>query len=142
MKHFLEENQMSTFNQQCANDAREALHRLADGTRRVEDPADIHAVIGALTDGLASLAQSLHQLAAFHDGPARQAARVPGEARAARSASYQVAWELHRAAELTAQVATGIDRAREVEATIAYDVHPVPTLAPVQRPSRVPGVSL
>ena len=58
----------------------------------------------------------------------RRSARRPG-------ASYQVSWELHRAAEMIHQVADGVDRAHEIEATIAYDIRDFPSLAPV-RPAR------
>jgi hypothetical protein len=125
-----------------ASDAREALRRLAHRTRQVEDPTDIYAILGDLSNGLASLAQSLHQIGDFHDGPATKRSWVDGDVRAGRAASYQVAWDLHRAAEMAHQVAGVIDRAHEVEATIAYDIHDFPNLAAAPRPSHEPGLSL
>lgn len=125
-----------------ADEAREALHLLAHSTRDVEDPTEIYPVLGELSNGLASLAQSLHQIGDFHEGPARKRAWVTGDPRAGRAASYQVAWELHRAAQMVHQVATAIERAHEVEATIAYDVRDLPTLAPAPRPTPEPGLSL
>ena len=125
-----------------ASDAREALRRLAHTTRQVEDPTEIYAILGDLSNGLASLAQSLHQIGDFHEGPARKRAWVTGDPRTGRAASYQVAWELHRAAEMVHQVAAGIDRAHEVEATITYDVRDFPTLVPAPRATRGPGLSL
>jgi hypothetical protein len=126
-----------------AQDAREALRRLAHETRTLENPTDIYPVLGDLSNALASLAQSLHQIGEFHEGPARKRAWVTGDARTGRAASYQVAWELHRAAEMVHQVAAGIDRAHEVEATIAYDVRDYPSLvAPPSRSTREPGLSL
>jgi hypothetical protein len=125
-----------------ADEAREALRQLAHATRHVEDPTEIYPVLGELTNGLASLAQSLHQIADFHEGPAHKRAWVTGDARSGRAASYQVAWELHRAAEMVHQVATGIDRAHEVEATIAYDIHDYPALDAVPRRPNEPGLSL
>jgi hypothetical protein len=125
-----------------ADEAREALRQLAHATRRVEDPTEIYTVLGELTNGLASLAQSLHQIAEFHEGPARKRAWVTGDAQKGRAASHQVAWELHRAAEIVHQVANGIDRAHEVEATIGYDIHDFPTLAALPRRSNEPGLSL
>jgi hypothetical protein len=125
-----------------ADEAREALRQLAHATRQVEDPTEIYPVLGEITNGLASLAQSLHQIADFHEGPAHKRAWVDGDPRTGRAASYQVAWELHRAAEMVHQVANGLDRAHEVEATIAYEVHDFPTLdAVAQRPNE-PGLSL
>jgi hypothetical protein len=125
-----------------ADEAREALRRLAHATRQVEDPSEIYAVLGELTNGLASLAQSLHQIAVFHEGPVSKSAWVTGDARTGRAESYQVAWELHRAAEMVHQVANGLDRAHEVEGTIAYDIHDSPTLAAVPQRSNEPGLSL
>ena len=125
-----------------ADEAREALRRLAHATRHVEDPTEIYPLLGELTTGLASLAQSLHQIADFHDGPAQRRAWVTGDARSGRSESYQVAWELHRAAEIVHQVATGIDRAHEVEATIVYDIHDSTASADVLRRPSEPELSL
>ena len=104
-----------------AEEAREALRGLAHATRSIDDPSDIYPVLGSLTNGLTSLAQALHQLGDFHDGPALKRSWMSSDARKGRSASYQVSWELHRAAEMLRQVAESIDRAHEVEATIAYD---------------------
>ena len=135
---------MATFQQPRthADEAREALRQLAHATRDVGDPTEIYPILGELTNGLASLAQSLHQIAAFHEGPAHKHVWVTGDARSGRAASYQVAWELHRAAEMVHQVAQCIDRAHEVEATIAYDIHDFPGLAAVPRRPSDPGLSL
>lgn len=124
-----------------ADAAREALRSLAHSTRDMDDPTEIYSILGGLTNGLASLAQSLHQIGDFHEGPARKRAWVAGDPRPGRAASYQVAWELHRAAEMVHQVAAGIDRAHEVEATITYDVPDFPGLAP-PRPAPEPRLSL
>lgn len=132
----------STRPQAHADQAREALRSLAYATRDLEDPTEIYPILGELSNGLASLAQSLHQLGDSHDGPARKRAWVAGDPRTGRAASYQVAWELHRAAEMVHQVAAGIDRAHEVEATITYDVQDVPALARVPRPAPRPRLSL
>jgi hypothetical protein len=125
-----------------AGEAHEALRLLAHATRDIEDPTEIYPVLGELSSGLASLAQSLHQIGDFHEGPARKRAWVRGDARTGRAASYQVAWEVHRAAEMVRQGAVAIDRAHEVEATIAYDVRDFPTLVPAPRPARKPELSL
>lgn len=125
-----------------ADEAHEALRQLAHATRHVEDPTEIYPVLGELSNGLASLAQSLHQIADFHEGPAHNRTWVTGDPRTGRAASYQVAWELHRAAEMVHQVAAGIDRAHEVEATIPYDVRDYPSLVPPSRSTRESGLSL
>jgi hypothetical protein len=103
-----------------ADQACEALRGLAHATRFIDGPTEILAVLGSLSRGLASLEQALHQLGHFHDAPAGKRARMTGYAGTDRAASYQVAWELHRAAEVVHQVAAGLDRAHEIEATIAY----------------------
>ncbi len=114
---------------------REAVRGLAHATRSIEDPTAIYPVLGSISSALASLTQSLHQLGDFHDGPSRKQAWMNGDPHAGRAASYQVSWELHRAAEMVHQVAEmrrpgargrGDDRLR----------HPrLPVLAPVPRPA-------
>ncbi|GAB7003937.1 hypothetical protein JCM18899A_14090 [Nocardioides sp. AN3] len=104
-----------------ADEAREALRAFAHATRAINDPTDIYSILGAVTSGLASLAQALHQLGEFHDGPRSRWALVGDDHRAGRAASYQVSWELHRSAEMLQQVTDGVARAHEIEATIAYD---------------------
>ncbi len=125
-----------------ADEAYEALRGLAHATRSIDDPTEIYAVLGSLSAGLASLEQVLHQLGQFHDGPVRKRAWVTGDPRTGRAVSYQVAWELHRAAEVVHQVAAGLDRAHEVEGTIEYDVLDFPTLAQERRLTPEPGLSL
>lgn len=110
-----------------AAEAQQALRGLAHATRSIDHPRDIYPVLGSLSSALASLEQSLHQLAVFHDGPARKRQSV-GDEQAGRTASHQVSWELHRAGEILRQVAESIDQAHEVEATIAYHPHKFPLI--------------
>ena len=124
-----------------ADEALAALRGLAHATRSIDDPTEIYAVLGSLSSALASLEQVLHQLGQFHDGPTRQHTPITGDPRHGRAASYQVARELHRAAEIVHQVAAGLDRAHQVEATIAYDVRVVPTPVADHRPATDPGLS-
>lgn len=135
---------MPTFNDPVADadELREAVRGLAHATRTIDDPTAIYAVLGSVCSVLASLSQSLHQLGEFHDGPTRKQAWMNGDANAGRAASYRESWELHRAAEMVHQVAECVDRAHEIEATIAYDIRDHPSLAPVQRSTRQPGISL
>ncbi len=51
-----------------ADEVQTALRALAHATRSIDDPRQIYSVLGSLTSAVASLSQSLHQLAAFHDG--------------------------------------------------------------------------
>ncbi len=125
-----------------ADEARDALRMLAHATRHLDDATEIYPILGALTTGLESLAQSLHQIGAFHEAPAFERTWASGNPRAWRAASYEVAWELHRAAEMVHQVATGLDRAHETEATIDYSPRKVPALRSVPRPAHEPGLAL
>ena len=135
---------MPTFSRPSADadEACEALRGLAHATRSIDDPAEIRAVLGSLSQGLASLEQALHQLGQFHDGPARRKEWMTGDPRTGRAASYQVAWELHRAAEVVHQVAAGLDRAHAVEATIAYEARGFPSLIKVRPAASDTGLSL
>lgn len=135
---------MSTFKDPAADavEAQQALRGLAHATRSIDDPTQIYPVLGSLSAAAASLEQSLHQLASFHDGPARKRAWVSGDERAGRAASHQISWELHRAGEILRQVAASLDHAHEVEASIAYDHrdHPLMSEPPRRTPNQ--GLSL
>lgn len=132
---------MPTFNNPIAdaNEVREATRGLAHATRNIEDPTAIYSVIGSLGSTLGSMAQVLEQLGATHDrAPAHDRPGPMG--RTDRAATYQVSWELHRAAEMVHQVAATVDHAHQIEAAITYDVHlPV---APLPATAREPGLSL
>jgi len=142
MKHSLmEEDPMSTFDGYSAH-ADEALRQLAQSMRHLDDAREIYPILGELTTGLESLAQSLHQIGTFHEAPAFERTWATGNPRAWRAASYEVAWELHRAAEMVHQVATGLDRAHTTEATIDYSPRKVPALRSVPRPTHEPGLAL
>ena len=103
-----------------ADELREAARGLAHATRSISDPTEVYPMLGALSSSLASMSQSLHQLGNFHDGQTTKDARATDDAHAGRAASYRVAWELHRAAEMLHQVAECVDRAHEFEATVTY----------------------
>ncbi|MCR6033625.1 hypothetical protein GGQ22_19645 [Nocardioides sp. zg-579] len=124
-----------------ADELREAVRGLAHPTRSIDDPTAVYLVLGALSSALASLSQLLHQLGEFHDGPTREQ-WTNADPNAGRAASYEVSWELHRAAEMVHHSADRVDRAHEVEATIAYDIAHCPLLAPVPRPLQDREVSL
>ena len=119
---------MPTFNDPAADaeEAQQALRGLAHATRSIDDPTQIYPVLRSLSAAAASLEQTLHQLARFHDGPARKRTWVSGDDRAARAASHQISWRLHRAGEILRQVAVSLDHAHEAEASIAYDSRDLP----------------
>lgn len=103
-----------------ADEAQAALRALAHTTRSIDDPRQIYSVLGSLTSAVASLSQSLHQLAAVHDDRPLNAHWVPEDSPKARSASYRVSWDLHRAGEMVRQVGEVIANAHEAEAMLAY----------------------
>lgn len=68
---------MPTFDDPAADadEVQTALRALAHATRFIDDPRQIYSVLGSLTSAVASLRQSLDQLASFHDSAAKK--RVP-----------------------------------------------------------------
>lgn len=123
-----------------ADEVQTALRALAHATRSIDDPRDIYSVLGSLTSAVASLSQSLHQIAAFHDGRQKQTEWTPMYSPKARSAAYRVSWDLHRAGEMVRQVGEVIANAHEAEAILAYHREfPEP---PVSRTSADHGLSL
>lgn len=104
----------------AADDVQTALRALAHATRRIDDPREIYSVMGSLTSAVASLSQSLHQIADYHDGSRRNAQWAPTDSPKARSADYRVSWDLHRAGEMLRQVGVVIGNAHEAEAMLAY----------------------
>ena len=112
-----------------ADEAQTALRALAHATRSIDDPRQIYSVLGSLTSAVASLSQSLHQLATFHDAPSQRTAWVAGDSRVGRAAACKVSWELHRSAEMLHQVSESIGHAHGAEATISYDHRDFPAQA-------------
>lgn len=125
-----------------AAEAQLALRGLAHATRSIKDPAELYSVLGSLSGALRSLEQSLHQLAALHDGAKCPRAVVNDSRREGRAAGYQVAWELHRAGEIVRQVGRVIDHAHEVEATIGYELGALQELPEPARPVAERGLGL
>lgn len=117
-----------------ADDVQAALRALAHATRTIDDPRQIYSVLGSLTSAVASLSQTLHQLASFHDASGRQDVSVATDARARRAATYQVSWELHRAGEILSQVSDSISHAHTAESRITYTDRESPVSA--QQPTR------
>jgi hypothetical protein len=125
-----------------ADEVQTALRALAYATRSIDDPRQIYSVLGSLTSAVASLSQSLHQLASFHDGEAKKGVRVAGDSRAGRAATYRVSWELHRAGEILHQVSESIASAHSAEARITYTHRDFPGFTPAPRRSADRGLSL
>ncbi len=135
---------MPTFEDSAADadEVQTALRALAHASRSIDDPPQIYSVLGSLTSAVASLSQSLHRLASFHDGAANKGAWVAGDSRAGRAATYKVSWELHRSAEILHQVSESIRHAHGAEATISYDRRDFPALADAPRRTIDRGLGL
>lgn len=125
-----------------ADEVQTALRALAYATRSIDDPRQIYSVLGSLTSAVASLSQSLHQLASFHDGEAMKGVWVAGDSRAGRAATYQVSWELHRAGKILHQVSESIASAHSAEALITYTHRDFPDIAPAPIRSAERGLTL
>lgn len=125
-----------------ADEAQTALRALGHATRSIDDPREIYSVLGSLTAAVASLSQSLHQLAAFHDGAAKNGAWATGDSRAERAAAYQVSSELHRAGETLHQVAGAMAHAHDAEAQITYTRSNLQTSAEAHQRDTSRGISL
>lgn len=125
-----------------ADEAQAALRGLAHATRSIEDPRQVYSVLGSLTAAVESLSQSLHQLAAFHDGEAKKGVWLAGDSRAGRVATHQVSWELHRAGEILHQVSDSIASAHNAESRITYIHRDFPDLSEAPHRSADQGLSL
>lgn len=125
---------MPTFEDPVADaaEAQQALRGLAHATRSVGDPADAYQVMGSLAWGLASLEQSLTQLADFYAGPARDRASLNGDTTAGRAAAQHVAEHLRHAHQLLADAAEVLDSAHNIDSEITYAPEP----AQVAHPAR------
>ena len=135
---------MPTFENPAADavEVQTALRALAHATRSIDDPREIYSVLGSLTSAVASLSQSLHQLAAFHDDAATKGVWVAGDSRAGRAATYRVSWELHRAGEILHQVSESIASAHNAESRITYVHRDFPASAEAPSCSADHGLSL
>ena len=125
-----------------ADEVQTALRALAHATRSIDDPRQIYSVLGSLTSAVASLSQSLHQVAAFHDDEANKNVWVAGDSRAGRAARHQVSWELHRAGETLHQVSESIATAHSAESRITYTHRDFPDSAPALSRPVDRGISL
>lgn len=124
-----------------ADEVQAALRALAHATRSIDDPRQIYSVLGSLTSAVASLSQSLHQLASVHDSRTQLRGWVPESSPRGRSAAYRVSWDLHRAGEMLRQVGETIANAHEAEAMLVYH-REFPEPAAAQRRATHHGLSL
>lgn len=104
----------------AADQVQSALRQLAHLTRRIDDPREVYSVLGSLTSAVASLSQSLRQVAAVHERPTGNREWRTENSRATRVAAHEAAWQLHRAAEMLQHVNTALGNAHNAEARITY----------------------
>lgn len=121
-----------------ADEAQVALRALAHATRQIDDPTEIYTTLGALSQAVASLSQSLHQIGSIHDRRIRAATGSLGDPVQA-GMTYRASWNLHKAAEMLTAVGKAIDGAHQAEATMVYRPH---DLGPQPPTSRADGLSL
>ncbi len=110
-----------------ASEAAEALRGVAHATRRFADPGDSYRVLGSLSTALASLQQSLDQLADWHDRNADRAALDDGDRRQGRYEAAMAAVELRDAADTVQQAHRSLNTAFSHNGRIAWQ--PSPDLA-------------
>jgi len=103
-----------------ANEAAEALRGLAHASRTFTDPADSYRVLGSLSTALASLQQSLDQLAAWHECNADRAAHDDGDHAAGRSDAVVAGEYLRGAAGSVRQAHGALNEAFNHNGRIAW----------------------
>lgn len=126
-----------------ADEAQAALRALAHVTRSIDDPRQIYSVLGSLTSAVASLSQSLDQVATYHDGEAKKSKWIASVgSRSGCAATHQVSWELNRAAEILHQVSESLASAHNAEAQVTYTHRDFPDFAEPPRRSVDHGLGL
>lgn len=125
-----------------ANEAETALRALAHATRSIDDPRQIYAVLGSLGSAVAAFRQSVHQLAAFHDGDGKTNRWVADDAGPGRTSRHHVVWELHRVGEILGQVEESLAVAHSAESAVTYIHRDFPDFTRSQAQSVDHGVSL
>lgn len=103
-----------------ADEAAEALRGLAHASRVVTDPSDTYGVLGSLSAALASLGQSLEQLADWHDRNAVVAADDDGDHRAGRRDAMAAGEYLRDAAGRVRQAHGALDEAFSHNGRVAW----------------------
>jgi hypothetical protein len=111
-----------------ASEAAEALRGVAHATRTFTDPGDSYRVLGSLSTALASLRQSLDQLADWHDRNTDRAALDDGDRRQGRYEAATAAVKLRDAADAVQQAHRSLNTAFNHNGRIAWQ--PSPDLPP------------
>jgi hypothetical protein len=103
-----------------ASEAAEALRGVAHASRVITDPGDTYRVLGSLSTVLASLQQSLDQLAEWHDRNADHAATDDGDRRMGQGHATVAAEFLRDAADRTQQAHRSLNQAFNHNGRIAW----------------------
>ncbi len=103
-----------------ADEAAEALRGLAHASRNITDPSETYRVLGSLSTALASLQQSLDQLADWHDRNAERAATDDGARRAGRHEAVSAGVCLRDAADRVRQAHRSLNEAFSHNGRIAW----------------------
>lgn len=103
-----------------ADEAAQALRGLAHASRTFTDPTDSCRVLGSLSAALASLQQSLDQLAVWHERNADRACHDDGDGKAGRSDAAAAGEYLRRAAGSVRQADTALNQAFNHNGRIAW----------------------
>lgn len=113
---------MPTFDDPIADSeqARIALRGVAHATRNVDFPGDAYEVIGSLLDGLRSLEQTLHQLAAVHTTNVRRALGEDRDHVTGMTEVHVTAATLHRAGRDVGQLQSVLEMALQHSGRIVW----------------------
>ncbi len=103
-----------------ATEAAEALRGLAHASRVITNPSDTYRVLGSLSTALASLQQSLDQLAVWHDRNLDRAATDDGDQQAGRYEATVARSHLWDAADRVKQARQTLNEAFSHNGRIAW----------------------
>ena len=120
-----------------AGEAAEALRGLAHASRNITNPSDSYRVLGSLSTALASLQQSLDQLADWHDRNAERAATDEGDHRAGRHEAVSAGVCLRDAADRVRQAHRSLNEAFSHNGRIAWQPGTDLTRQPRSGPGRL-----
>jgi hypothetical protein len=126
-----------------ADETSEALRGLAHASRTFTDPGDTYRVLGSLSAALASLQQSLDQLADWHDRNTDRASDDDGDRQAGRRDALAASEYLRDAAGRVQEAHGALNEAFSHNGRIAWQ----PTATPAhrddgrQRPGRLAPTS-
>jgi hypothetical protein len=108
----------------AADAAREALRVLAHATRAIPEPGDSYAVLGSLHASLASLRQTVDQLADFHERHAPTAVTSGVRELGSQVAAEIAAAQLREAAALLEQTSGRLSAAWSHNGRIVWQPEP------------------